>query len=670
MIERVIEVGADGLPQLNALINTQSGYNWCLVDSKCDFRVEFANQSIDSSKDWRVSHTERKTLSNGATQLAIKIEHTSGLTVTQFTTCFSDKAVIEHQCRISNEGSQIIKGLQRFDPLVFSIQAPSSLQSYTIRRDKYELFAEPLKESLTIKGGMWNGPEHAGWLVLENKKAEELLYIGIEWEREWEVNINKVTKGYEITAGLVRYSRDLAPNESVESPRIFVGLTHGELDDAVQHMQEYMTQYIFLPELPNFPWVSYDIWSTDKENVEEIILKELDFALDMGVELFYIDASWYSSSSIIGEGSWGLGLGNYEEDRRKFPRGIKHLSDQVHQKGLKFGLWVDPIIIDEQWLKSGLYPEHWLIQENGVNRSLSIKDGDWPTTLHLCTGCPEVVEYIYGKLAMIVEKYNLEWLKWDDSALNNPYCNRTDHGHQAGDGNFSALKGKYEICRRLIEQFPDLVIEQCGYPARLDYGLSRYARTNWLSDATSNSIHVRSNLQVTRHVFPASYNSSFIVYDKEILEENDPKKLDTLVRSRLMGMIGLATLHGKLFERASLWPTAIHQAFKRNVKVYKTFRHLLSQHSYQISPPKDSEGWHLNLFVSKDKHEAVMFCFPGDSKSMNCRVMFKGLIPNKYYKVQGIDTGDCGMIQGKELMEQGLDAKMFNGRSSEIYILN
>lgn len=669
MIRRSVTIGEQGLPVLESLLLHESGFEWGLVGSACDLRTGYAGQHHTDRGNWRIGHTACSESPGGAKRLSVKLEHASGLTVTQWTTVYADAAVIEHQCRVANEGAETVPGLNRFDPLAFSVAGSSGLTAYTVRRDQYALTAQPLAHSMHIRGGDWNGPEHAGWFVLENKAAAELLYIGIEWEREWELDVIEAEGGYAISAGVVRYSRDLAPGEAVESPRLFVGLARGELDDAVQRMQAYLAAHVFPPQLPDFPWVSYDIWSTDKDNVETILLQELDFAADMGVELFYIDASWYAGSSVQGEGSWGLGLGHYEEDRRKFPRGLRHLSERVHAKGMKFGLWVDPIVIDEQWVKNGLYPEHWLIRHEGVHRSLTIKDGDWPTVYHLCTGCPEVVDYLFDKLSGLVAKYKLDWLKWDDSALNNPYCSRTDHGHQAGDGNYNALRGKYELFARLMAAYPDLVIEQCGYPARLDYGLARYARTNWLSDATGSATHVRNNLQVTGRVFPASYNASFLIHDNEIVEESDPHKLDTLVRSRLMGLIGLATLHGKLAERASLWPSPILEAFRRNIAAYKSYRHLLSQLACHLAPPPGNEGWHLNLFVSIGRHEAVLFIFQGDSSQTRCQVQWKGLLAGKRYKLRSLNTGQQELIAGDALMEQGWPVDLADGRTSEIIVL-
>ncbi len=43
------------------------------------------------------------------------------------------------------------------------------------------------------------------------------------------------------------------------------------------------------------------------------------------------------------------------EDRRKFPQGLRHLADTVHGLGMKFGLWVEPEMVNPN---SDLYRKH------------------------------------------------------------------------------------------------------------------------------------------------------------------------------------------------------------------------------------------------------------------------------------------------------------------------
>ena len=72
----------------------------------------------------------------------------------------------------------------------------------------------------------------------------------------------------------------------------------------------------------------------------------------------------------------------------------------------------------------------------------------------------------------------------------------------------------------------------------------------------------------------------------EIQEQKDPALLDTLFRSRMMGLFGFGTLHGKLLtERVSLYPREVLAAARRNIPVYKRYRHLLSEDCYHPDSP-------------------------------------------------------------------------------------
>ena len=148
-------------------------------------------------------------------------------------------------------------------------------------------------------------------------------------------------KGCRLSAGLRRAcTQDLEPGQALESPHVFLGIAAGDLDDAANVTADYLQRCVLSPKPRDFPYVCYDIWSTESENVESRILAEARFAAkQLGVEVFYQDAAWYRDSDVSNKERWGIGLGSYSEDRRTLPRGLRHLSDAVRGLGMRFGLW-------------------------------------------------------------------------------------------------------------------------------------------------------------------------------------------------------------------------------------------------------------------------------------------------------------------------------------------
>jgi len=364
-----------------------------------------------------------------------------------------------------------------------------------VRRDAYAKREEYLLDNLlVINGGSWNAPQSAGWVALENDDAHEILFLGIEWESYWRIGLQRRGAEVFLEATLDNFARDIAPGNEMLSPRVFLGVSHGDIDDSLRDRNDYLQKYVIPGKLPNSPWVTYNIWGTAGDGSDEkAILDEIPFAADLGIELFYIDASWYEGSCTNGSGCWFTGLGNWHsEDFRKYPHGVANISEKVHKAGMKFALWFDPQMVDSTLIGNRI-PESWVAQRDGKNL-VTVVGPTWPPITQICLGNREVREFLKTTMASAVRKYSLDWIKWDNSGLGGKACNRSDHGHQAGDGHAAALEGEYEIWHDLHTQFPDLVLEQCGYPSRLDYGLARYMRTNWGDDSSDNPTHVRRNI--------------------------------------------------------------------------------------------------------------------------------------------------------------------------------
>ena len=207
--------------------------------------------------------------------------------------------------------------------------------------------------------------------------------------------------------------RTLAAGKALPMPGVFLSTARGDPDEAFRIAQRYIKTRIAPPTLANWPWVVYDIWGTEAEGVEQALLDEIEPAASLGVELFYVDAAWYQGSSRKGNGDWGCGLGNYSEDREKFPKGLAHMSKQLHARGMKFGLWVGPNVVDSRLVPDRI-PQRWVAQKDGQDRVLRIKDWEAPC-LQVCLGCPEYVDFLKRNLSRIVPEFGLDWLKWDNS---------------------------------------------------------------------------------------------------------------------------------------------------------------------------------------------------------------------------------------------------------------
>lgn len=69
-----------------------------------------------------------------------------------------------------------------------------------------------------------------------------------------------------------------------------------------------------------------------------------------------MDDGWFK-----GRNTDTTSLGDWTEDKKKFPDGLQSLAKKVKQKGIDFGIWFEPEMISKE---SDLYREHpdWVIR--------------------------------------------------------------------------------------------------------------------------------------------------------------------------------------------------------------------------------------------------------------------------------------------------------------------
>jgi len=311
-------------------------------------------------------------------------------------------------------------------------------------------------------------------------------------------------------------------------------------------------------------------------------------------------------------------------------------------------------------------PHQWVGQRDG--QDIITKIGGWEAPLvQLCLGNPEVVEHLKTNLSRIVREFHLDWLKWDNSGLSNKACNRDDHGHQKGDGSYAGLRGEYAVWEYLHRNHPELVLEECGYPSRGDFGKARYCRVHWLSDATYPSKHVRQNILSASYLYPSSYNSAYVTREPEAMEQKDPALLDTIYRSRMMGLFGFGA--GSLAERVSLYPAEVLAAARRNIPLYKSYRHLLAEDCYHLTPPSGSpEGWQAVQFCQRDGSEAVVLAFRDLSTQPLYRLGLKGLGPDSRYAITSANHKTETVRTGRELAS-GVIVRLAKPHMSEVLLM-
>ena len=117
------------------------------------------------------------------------------------------------------------------------------------------------------------------------------------------------------------------------------------------------------------------------------LLRMMDDAASMGLEMFVLDDGWFGND--YPRNSDNAGLGDWEVNTSKLPQGIDYLARHAHSKGLKFGIWIEPEMVNP---RSNLAHEHpdWVVKSPG--REIYQARNQWVLDL----SNPAVEDFVFG----------------------------------------------------------------------------------------------------------------------------------------------------------------------------------------------------------------------------------------------------------------------------------
>ncbi len=628
-------------------LRSENGAEWALAGTSLIASPDRSNRPYQFVSD-TVSGLEK-----GGRQLTLQFKSDDGGLLSLELKLYPSGAVIQAVMKLKNDGQHNLLLDGHIDPLCLTLKNPAvGLKPYSSAKGEHGFH----KTDASQKN------QFTDWLVLENAAAGESMLVGGEpglGVLGWKAKVQPSASSTVIRAGTVLLKDnqgkakkpsvtrafELAPGATVETPISFFAIAKGDSDNVGNEAFRYLKRYVFLAPLPDSPLVTYCIWLTEK-NSEEQLLKELSLAKQVGFDVFYHDATWYEGASVIpGMNDWTLGLGSYQEDKEKFPHGIKSLSDAVHAKGLKFGLWVDPGNVDSARVESGEIPPDWLAMIDG--KTIGTTHPSLTKTKQLCMGNPKVVAWVEKQLGDIIEKWHLDWVKWDPSSTVSYECNRTDHGHGKTDGAYAAYRGRMEIMRYLMERFPNLSGFECDpslHFARTNPGpqsLLPGGYTNEFITGPMLSPNVWGSLASAGHGDAGGEYLTARWYSASAL--------DYYFRKHFTHGVTFGNINGMSSQFLSAAPPGFVEAFERNLLFFKQYRHLLLEDVYH---PKVADGWSSIQYVKEDMTESVVYVFRDKSLTADTTVRLRGLDAKAKYRVTSLNDrpGRERMIAGDALM--------------------
>ena len=388
---------------------------------------------------------------------------------------------------------------------------------------------------------------------------------------------------------------------------------------------------------------------------QESLAQLMKDAKDLGVEMFLLDDGWFGNKYPRKDDH--AGLGDWEATKSKLPGGIPALVKSAQEAGVKFGLWIEPEMVNP---KSELYEKHknWVIEQ--PNRQTYY----YRNQLVLDLSNPEVQNYVFGVVDRLMkENPNIAYFKWD---CNSPITNIYSPYEKAQQGNMyiDHVRGLYKILDRIHAKYPKLEMMLCsGGGARCDYTALKYFGELWPSDDTDPFERLYIQWSMSKF-FPVKALAAHVT--------NWNKNTSVKFRTDVASMCKLGfDIDLKTMSKADYAYTQSAVANWRRLQDV-----ILNGELYRLVSPYETNHAAVN-YVSQDKGKSVVFAYdlhPRYQEPVR-NVRLQGLDANRMYTVKEInlmpDTKsalDCDGQQysGDFLMKVGLNILTPNTATSHV----
>ena len=585
-----------------------------------------------------------------AETLALVLEDDqAALRLTLYYTAYEDRATITSFAKIENcsdetvvihKALSVLADLPASDYDVITLQGAYAREK-TVRRQQVEqgIF------SISSNRGASGHAQTPALILADHEVTEDagsalafqLLYSG-NFEAFVQKNqLNEVRVGLGINPE--NFAWELKANQSFDTPVAMITYSHKGLTGLSQESQAFVQNHIIpapfaykeRPILINNWEATYFDFKKDK------LLELADEAQKVGIELFVLDDGWFGNRY-----DDNRALGDWTINEEKLGGSLAELIQGIHDKGLQFGLWVEPEMIS---VDSDLYRAHpdWAIQVPGYEHTFSRNQ------LVLDFSNREVVDYIKQVLDDLLGKHEIDYIKWDMNRnitkLGNgkTYIETKMQSHRY-------MLGLYELVSYLTEKHSHILFESCsGGGGRNDLGMMRYFPQVWASDNTDAIARL-----------PIQYGSSYLYPTISMGAHVSAVPNHQMGRMTPLETRGHVAMMGNLGYELDL--TSLSDEEKAmiadQVRLYKELRPVVQLgHQYRLINPDATSNEVAVQFNYENQTIVTYVRVLSVVETMETTLKLKDLEEEGLYELEGTST----VYSGSELMYAGITMELLQG---------
>ena len=469
---------------------------------------------------------------------------------------------------------------------------------------------------------------------LEKPGGGAIIVVG--WPGQWAAEFQRDGgNGLQVRAGQELTHLTLHPGEEIRSPLMVIQFYSGDYVRSQNIWRRWMRAYGMpkpggkLSEPLLTPCSSHwygEMINANEENQKMFIDRYLEERLK--IDYWWMDAGWY-----VNKTGWP-NTGTWEVDRKRFPGGLRAISDHAHSKGVKTIVWFEPERVTAGTWLSDNHPQ-WLLGGTLLN-----------------LGNPEAWKWLVNHVDKLLVDEGIDLYRQDYNIDPLSFWRAADTEDRQGITENHYVTGYLAYWDELLRRHPGMLIDSCASGGhRNDLETMRRSLPFLRSDCIHNALANQG------HTYGLS---SWLPYHGTGSSQTD--KYDLRSALSCTHFIAVWDMRNKDLD---------YNLFRKLIADWRlTAPICLHGDFYPLSVYSlDGDRWIAWQFDRPETGEGYVEAFrrpQGDYEV--ARYKLSGLDPKASYTLRNLDTARESAMTGKQMMEEGVEVKITDRPGSAIIL--
>jgi alpha-galactosidase len=304
------------------------------------------------------------------------------------------------------------------------------------------------------------------------------MIIAVGWSGQWRAAFERSQDALHVTAGMEHTRLRLHPGEKIRSPRMLLIDWEGSEWETGNNLLRRALLAHYMPRIdgqlvmpPAAQCLQFYFYLTNQAS-EQYEMKAQPRIAESGAEVHWIDACWYGGTGETGE--WWQQVGSWSINRKRFPHGLRPISDGARARGLKFVLWYEPERVQPNTEIQRDHPEFLVASDAN------------PTNFLFNLGNPGARRWLTDLLSDGITEHGIDIYRQDhnfDPLVYWQVADAAEGPDREGISEIRYITGLYEMWDELRARHPGLWIDNCASGGRrIDLETMSRSLPLWPSD--------------------------------------------------------------------------------------------------------------------------------------------------------------------------------------------